>query len=161
MLVRFTNGSRRVVQRARDEAAALGSPNVEAQHILLALVRDEDPVVAPVLTDAALDHAELLTALEAQEEAALAAVGVSRAAFDLPRPRPLGRTPGWSTSAKQAMSRARKAAVARRESRIDPSHLLLAVLRAEAGAVPRALAFAGVDRIGLAARAETALDKAS
>jgi len=147
---------RRVLKRARDEAAELGAPNLEAEHMLLALARDEDPVVRQVLAAARLEHETLLDALEAQEEAALASVGVSRAAFGLPR-RPLGRTPGWGTSSKQALIRAKTVAAARRDGRIEPPHILIAVLRAEAGPVPRALAFAGVDRLVLAAQTETAL----
>jgi hypothetical protein len=94
------------------------------------------------------------------DEAALASVGISRAAFGLPRVRPLMRTPGWGTSSKQVMIRARDAAVGRREPRIQPAHLLLGVLRAEAGTVPRTLALADVDQIELATRTQAALDAA-
>ena len=157
MIERFPQASRRVLERARDEAAVLGSPNLEAEHLLLALTRDEDPVVRQVLAAARLEHDALRQALEAQDEAALASVGVSRAAFALPPSRPLTRMPGWSTSSKQALIRAKTIAVARRDRHIAPAHLLLGVLHAEAGTVPRALAFAGVDQIGLAVQTETAL----
>jgi|BarGraNGADG00312_1021997.scaffolds.fasta_scaffold53417_2 ATP-dependent Clp protease ATP-binding subunit ClpA len=157
MFERFPRSSRRVLQRARDEAAVLGSPKLEAEHLLLALTRDEDPVVRQVLATARLEHDALRQALEAQDEAALASIGVSRTAFALPPNRPLTRTPGWSTSSKQALIRAKTVAAARHDGHIEPPHLLLAVLRAEAGTVPRALAFAGVDRIGLAVQTETAL----
>ena len=147
----------KVLERARDEAAVLGSQDLEAEHILLALAAGDDPVVHGVLTGAGLDRDALRRALEAQEEAALASVGVSRAAFDLPPRPPLKRTPGWSTSAKQAMIRAKTIATARHEARLEPPHLLIGVLRAEAGPVPRALAFASADPRLMAAETETAL----
>ena len=113
-----------------------------------------------MLSEAGLDRDAVRRAIEAQDEAALASVGVSRAAFSLPPARPLMRTPGWATSSKQVMIRAHDAAVGRREPRIQPGHLLLGVLRAEAGTVPRALAFAGVDQIELATKTQAALDAA-
>jgi D-alanyl-D-alanine carboxypeptidase len=160
MFERFPRASRLVLERARDEAAMLGSKDMEAEHILLALTRDPDPVVPAVLSQAGLDRDSLRRAIEAQDEAALASVGVSRAAFSLPPAPPLMRTPGWGTSSKQVMIRARDAAVGRRDPRIQPGHLLLGVLRAEAGTVPRALAFAGVDRVELATATQAALDAA-
>ena len=50
-----------------------------------------------------------------------------------------------------------KAAVARSDKRIAGGHLLLGVLAAEAGTVPRALAIAGIDRQELRARAAAGL----
>jgi hypothetical protein len=44
-----------------------------------------------------------------------------------------------------------------RKKDLQPAHLLLGILQAEAGTVPRALALAGVDRAGLAERARQAL----
>ena len=160
MFERFPRSSRRVVQQARDEAAELGSPNVEAEHVLLALARDSDPVVRRVLDQAGIHHEGLVEALEAQERAALAAVGVSREEVGLPSRRPpLRRTPAWSTSSKQTIGRAHKVAVARHDRRIEPGHLLLAILRSEAGPVSRTLAFAGADPVGLAARTESELER--
>jgi D-alanyl-D-alanine carboxypeptidase len=156
MFERFPRASRLVLERARDEAGVLGSKDLEAEHILLALTRDLDSVVHGVLSEARLDRDAVRTAIEAQDEAALASVGVSRAGFSLPPARPLMRTPGWGTSSKQAMIRAMDAG--RSVSRIEPGHLLLGVLRAEAGTVPRALSFAGVDRVELATKTQAALD---
>ena len=55
------------------------------------------------------------------------------------------------------LERALKAALGQRQ--IRPGHLLLGVLAAQAGTVPRALALAGVDSGDLAARARQALDR--
>jgi ATP-dependent Clp protease ATP-binding subunit ClpA len=155
MFDRFPRASRLVLERARDEAAVLGSKDLEAEHILLALTRDADPVVQRVLSEAGLDRDAVRRAIEAQDEAALASVGVSRAAFSLPPARPLMQTPGWGTSSKQTMIRAMDAG--RRVARIEPGHLLLGVLRAEAGTVPRALAFVGVDQAELTTKTQAAL----
>ena len=149
----------RVLEHARDEAAVLGSRDLEAEHLLLALARDDDPVVRKVLGEVGLDRDTLRRALVAQDEAALAGVGVSRAAFSLPPARPLTRSPGWGTSSKQAIMRGR-AAVGRRES-MQAGHLLLGVLRAEAGTVPRTLAFAGADQSELETKTLAALRAAS
>lgn len=161
MFERFPRASRLVLERARDEAAVLGSKDLEAEHILLALTRDPDPVVHAVLSQAGLDRDSVRRAIEAQDEAALASVGVSRAAFSLPPARPLMRAPGWGTSGKQVLIRARDAVMGRRDPTIQPGHLLLGVLRAEAGTVPRTLAFAGVDQKDLATRTHAALDAAA
>ena len=61
--------------------------------------------------------------------------------------------PRMAASAKTALDRAVRAAAARRHRRIAAGHILLGVLQAEAGTVPRALALAGVDRTELRQRA--------
>jgi D-alanyl-D-alanine carboxypeptidase len=57
-------------------------------------------------------------------------------------------------SAKLVMERA---FTTTRKKDLRPGHVLLAVLRAEVGTVPRALALAGVDRAGLVTRTQQAL----
>ena len=47
---------------------------------------------------------------------------------------------------KSALEHALRIALERADNRIDGAHILLALLRAEAGTVPRALKEAGVDR---------------
>jgi D-alanyl-D-alanine carboxypeptidase len=54
------------------------------------------------------------------------------------------------TSAKLALERS--VAGASRTRDLRPAHLLLGILSAQVGTVPRALALAGVDREGLASR---------
>ena len=48
--------------------------------------------------------------------------------------------------AKSALEHALRISLERADKRIDGAHILLALLRAEAGTVPRALTEAGVDR---------------
>ena len=150
MFERFTQDARQVVKAAETLARELGSPTIEAEHLLLALADRE-----PVLADAGLDHDGLLAALEAERDRSLVAVGISAADFDLPTA-PVAR-PRFAASSKRALERAVRAALARSDKRIAGGHILLGVLAAEAGTVPRALAVAGVDRVELRDRAAAGL----
>ena len=73
------------------------------------------------------------------------AVGISIGDFDLPAPHPASR-PRWAAGAKSALEHALRISLVRGDKRIEPGHILLALLRAGAGTVPRALNEAGVDR---------------
>lgn len=157
MFERFVKDARRVVAHAAEhEATALGSPTVEAEHLLLALAAEPETPAGRVLADAGLDHDGVRAALEREAERSLAAVGVALGGFELPEPAaaPRAVSPRFATSSKRALERALRAAVARGDRRITATHLLLGILRAELGTVPRALDAAGVDRIALVTRAE-------
>lgn len=148
MFSRFTGDARRVVRCAEREARELGSPTVEAEHLLLALTWTDEATMAA----AGLDREAVSLALEAERERSLMAVGIAAADFDLPPRRIVGH-PRMAASAKLALERAVKAAAARKDRRIVAGHILLGILQAEAGTVPRALAQAGVDRQDLRERA--------
>jgi len=150
MFERFSHDAREVVKVAEAEARELGSPTIEAEHLLLALA---DRVAA--LPAAGLDHDGVLAALDAERDRSLAAVGVSASGFE---PSPLPSKPKFATSAKSALELALREALARGDKRILPGHVLLGVLRPQAGTVPRALQQAGVDRDELRARTEAELD---
>ena len=150
MFERFTRDARQVVKSAEMLASGLGSPTVEAEHLLLALADRQ-----PVLAEFGLDHDGVLAALDEERVRSLFAVGISAADFDLP-PAPL-TGPRFAASSKLALERAVRAAAARSDKRIAGGHLLLGVLAAEAGTVPRALAIAGIDRQELRDRAATSL----
>jgi ATP-dependent Clp protease ATP-binding subunit ClpA len=150
MLERFTRDARTVVKAAATHARGLGSPTIEAEHLLLALADCQ-----PVLADVGLDHDGVLAALDEERLRSLLAVGISASDFDLP-PAPLTR-PRIAASSKLALARAVRAAVDRSEKRIAGGHVLLGVLAAEAGTVPRALAIAGIDRQELRDRTAASL----
>jgi ATP-dependent Clp protease ATP-binding subunit ClpA len=150
MFERFTHDARQVVKSAETLASGLGSPTIEAEHLLLALADCQ-----PVLADAGLDHDGVLAALDEERVRSLLAVGISAADFDLP-PAPLTR-PRMAASSKLALARAVRAAVDRSDKRIAGGHVLLGVLAAEAGTVPRALAIAGIDRQELRDRTAASL----
>jgi ATP-dependent Clp protease ATP-binding subunit ClpA len=146
MFERFTREARTAVKDAETEARELGSPTIEAEHLLLALTRqDQATPVAQALAEAGLDHERVTDALDAERERSLTAVGISIGDFDLPAPRPAAR-PRLAASAKGALEQALRVSLERADRRIDGGHILLALLRAEAGTVPRALSEASVDR---------------
>jgi ATP-dependent Clp protease ATP-binding subunit ClpA len=148
---------RAALRAANDEALALGSPTVEAEHLLLALAADPSTPAGRLLAQSGLDHGGVLAALDRETERSLAAVGVSLDDFALPRPAAPRGSPRLAASSKRALERAVRLAVARGDRSIGAPHLLAGILRAEAGTVPRALAAAGVDRAGLASGAEALL----
>jgi D-alanyl-D-alanine carboxypeptidase len=150
MFERFTRDARQVVRSAETLASGLGSPTIEAEHLLLALAECQ-----PVLADAGLDHDGVLAALEAERDRSLLSVGISAGDFELP-PAPLTK-PRMAASSKLALERALRAAVARADKRLDGGHILLGVLAADAGTVPRALEIAGIDRAELRDRAAASL----
>jgi ATP-dependent Clp protease ATP-binding subunit ClpA len=150
MFERFTRSARDVVAAAEAEARALGSPTVDAEHLLLALAGPQGAALRSVLAGAGLDRQGVLDALETERERSLTAVGVSARDFDLPAAPRTGARPRWGASAKLALERSLRAALDRGDRRIEPGHILLGLLRAEAGTVPRALAAAGIDRDELA-----------
>ena len=148
MFERFTRDARTVVKAAETQARGMGSPTIEAEHLLLALA------AADRVPD--LDHDAVLAALATQRERSLMAVGIPAADFDLP-PAPVTRSPRFAASAKVALERSVRIAAQRSDRRLAAGHLLLGVLEAEAGTVPRALAAAGVDVDELRARTAAAL----
>jgi len=135
MFERFTSEARAAVQRADDEARALGSRTVEAEHLLLAV---SDTI--------GVDRGDLVDALEAELAASLSTVGVQDAA---PPPRATGLKPKFGTSAKVALHGALANAMEIRDRRIGPEHIARGVLMAEYGTVPRTLDRAGIDRFAL------------
>jgi ATP-dependent Clp protease ATP-binding subunit ClpA len=148
-----------VFRRADDEARRLGSATIEAEHLLLALTQDAG-AAGTLLAQAGLDHGALDDALVAENEQSLAAVGVSLAAFDLPPMRSRSRRrPRLGTTGKRALERAARAALARGDRHIESAHILLGLVRAQAGTIPRVLDLAGVDQFLLAAQAEAILDR--
>ncbi|MFC6084734.1 Clp protease N-terminal domain-containing protein [Sphaerisporangium aureirubrum] len=139
-----------ITEQGRREARADGSPAVEAHHLLLAIAAEGEDATREVLGAAGLDHRAIRAALDREYEHSLGAAGVSLGAFDLPRATPAGALPdNLGASAKLALERGFSGVGRKKDLR--PQHLLLGVLRAEVGTVPRALALAGVDRAALIA----------
>jgi ATP-dependent Clp protease ATP-binding subunit ClpA len=144
-----------VLMRAEHEAREDGSKTIEAQHMLLAIAAVGAPATQCVLDTAGLDHETIRGALEREFEHSLSVVGVSARSYDLPAPSRGPSHPKMGASAKLVMERGVFGAARKKDLR--PAHLLLGVLRAEAGTVPRALALAGVDKADLVARTQEEL----
>jgi ATP-dependent Clp protease ATP-binding subunit ClpA len=158
MFERFTKDARAVVKDAEAEARRLGAPAIEAEHLLLAMALHPGTPAARVLAETGLDHEAIVAALEAETERSLLAVGIVPSELEPPggAVATLGRI-RMGASAKLALERALRAALGRNDRRIVALHILLGVLKAQAGTVPRALALADVDRAGLADRAAAAI----
>jgi hypothetical protein len=144
---RFAGDARGIVASARRrEAETAGRGVIEAEHLLLALASDA------ALRHLELDHDDLAAALVREEEQSLAAVGVTATDFERAPARVPPRGTKLGTSAKLAIERAAKVTARRSERRMTAAHMLLGVLEAEHGRVPRALALAEVDVDQLRAR---------
>jgi D-alanyl-D-alanine carboxypeptidase len=156
----FGSYTRAIVELGKDEARKDRSVAVEAQHLLLAIAAGPDSAPRRVLFAAGLDYQRVREALGREFEHSLNAAGVSASAFRLPEP---GSAPGrpsqLGASAKLAIQRGFTSGGRRKV--LQPDHLLLGILQAEIGTVPRALALAGVDRTALAVRVRQALAAAA
>jgi D-alanyl-D-alanine carboxypeptidase len=149
---------RQFVVEAKQDAAKF----IEAEHMLLTLATDEESDACRLLIESGLTYHELISALREERRRTLAFAGVEplderrTAATELERPLTLG------TSAKVAMKRAMLASRDLRSHRphIHSTGLLVGILQAELGTVPRTLAIAGVDRAELMARTMTPMSKA-
>jgi ATP-dependent Clp protease ATP-binding subunit ClpA len=156
MVTRLAPDARALFASAEAEARAARSPVVEAQHLLLAMSARPDTDAGHVLAAAGLTHDVLARALDHEFESSLASAGVTVVVDDLGRPSPEpSRRLRLSASFKAAMQRSVTAARGSRQ--IRPAHLLLGVLGAQAGTVPRALQLAGVDLADLAFRTQQEL----
>lgn len=155
---RLTGRSRAVAAAAEREASASGVTLVGAEHLLLALARDDRTPAGVVLSEMGLTPALLLDGLHAEWERSLSAAGVHVHLADMPVPEHPPR-PRWAASGKLALRRAVEIAMARYERPVDATHLLLGVLAAHHGTAPRVLECAGADREALRAAALGALDE--
>lgn len=146
-----------VITRAQLEASDDGSATVEAPHLLLAVAAEPEPVTRGVLDSLGLDAAAVRQALNREFEHSLSVVGVSRTSYELPRPSRMPARPSMGTSAKLVLERA---FTTYRKKELRPAHVLLGLLSAQVGTVPRALALAGVDREDALERLRRALAEA-
>ena len=105
-----------VVEAAREEAQALGSATIEAEHLLLALAGDRDGPTGRLLADCGLARDGVLEALERESARSLAAVGVDihdvapSSASSSPRLRPR-----LAASSKRALEWGLRTAIARND----------------------------------------------
>ncbi|GAB3042616.1 hypothetical protein GCM10027052_25900 [Parafrigoribacterium mesophilum] len=137
--------------QARVEAKQAGSRTLDAEHLLLALAAEADGEPARLLAAAGLDYDRLTDALRTERRQSLAHAGIQPGEGSAPRP--TDGTPVWATSAKEALLRGKDVATRRHRSQMGGTDVLVGILRADLGTVPRALEFAGVDRAALLERA--------
>jgi ATP-dependent Clp protease ATP-binding subunit ClpA len=146
---RFHQDARRVVVRARHEAAMAGHDQIGCEHLLLGLLAEPGPAAA-AMTAAGLDLARLRDRLpgasrpepDPLDADALASVGIdldqirraAEAAFGpgaLDRAGRAARKPGrmrFTADAKKALELALRAAVSLRHREITGGHLLIGIV---------------------------------
>lgn len=145
-----------VLARAIDEASSRGSTTVEAEHLLLALAGDEELAAAKVLAEAGLDHNALEAALSQERAVSLVAAGIGPVDENRLAATRRQVRPGWGASVKDAIVRGKNASSEDVRCRPAETELLIGILHASLGTVPRALAIAGIDRSDLIDRARHA-----
>ncbi|MFF5025679.1 Clp protease N-terminal domain-containing protein [Streptomyces collinus] len=143
-----------VIVRAMDEARDDGSATIDAHHLLLSLAAGQGSTAQQVLASVGLDRAAVREALDREFEHSLSMVGVSPAAYGLPGPSHASQQPKMGASARLALERSFASA---RKKDLRSAHLLLGILQAQIGTVPRALALAGIDQAELADRVQQTL----
>jgi ATP-dependent Clp protease ATP-binding subunit ClpA len=141
MINRFSSSARAAVSAALEEAGRRGDARVGTEHLLLGLLHDPD---SPATRSMGVDLGSARQALDSMDHDALAAVGVDvqfdgdadadRAENDdakglprLPAARSYGRRP-FTRGAGAALRRTLAEAQARNTRRLEPAHLLLALL---------------------------------
>jgi ATP-dependent Clp protease ATP-binding subunit ClpA len=140
MINRFSASAKAAVSAAVEEAGRRGDPRVGTEHLLLGLLHDPD---SPATRSMGVDLSTARQALDSMDNDALAAVGVdvhaehadhadhaeNDDAKGLPRlpARSAGRRP-FTRGAGAALRRTLAEAQARKTRRLEPAHLLLALL---------------------------------
>ncbi len=120
----ITGRAREAVRRARREAAALGVPRAETDHVLLGLITVAEGPLAEALADCGLTAEAVRKRLPSRLPA-----GRRRPARR--RPAPVG------PAAHAAFEESLREAVARGDPRLDCEHLLLALLHEPGGRAQR------------------------
>lgn len=178
MFEQFAAQSRDVVVRAMGEAIALDSAAIGTGHMLLALLDERAGPAATALRAAGLSHEQvrdlvrrrLPGTFDDEDARALESVGINLNAVltrmsesfgaDALAGRGRGVRLRLDAEAKLALRHTLRETTARRDRRIETSHLLLGLLAADCVAT-RVLADAGVDRDRLRADLVAALGKAA
>jgi ATP-dependent Clp protease ATP-binding subunit ClpA len=150
MFERFAHEARRVAVEANSVAAGLGAPSIEAEHLLISIASGNDPA-GHALRDVGLDAHEVREAIQRDFARVLGRVGIDASGVT-PSANCRRTKPRWGASATQGLVRAYEEAKRRGERTIRSEHILLGLLRAEHGAVPRILNAEGIDREVLTAR---------
>lgn len=140
MWQRFTESARRVVDYATEEARRFGENYVSIEHLLLALIRDNESAAVKVLQQLGVSLSRLRMELERQ---------VSRGEGNV------GQETLLSHPAKRVIDFAYDEARLMGDSTIGTEHLLLGLLRGSEGLAGRVLSQMGVDleRARMAVRA--------
>jgi hypothetical protein len=136
---------RAIGRSAVGEAVARRAGTVEAEHVLLAILRAQTPA-ATRLARAGLDYAGFDAALRAERERSIGAAGIGSFEPQALAATPHAAPPGWGASVRDLLRAADKPAARDARPGSLEIELAAAILRARIGTVPRALAITGHDR---------------
>ncbi|MGC4941033.1 Clp protease N-terminal domain-containing protein [Kribbella sp. DT2] len=141
-----------LVRGAREEAQREGSPTIEPEHVLLALIGLDGTATARLLAAAGLTRTAVREALDREWEQSLAVAGVRIDVGQLPSATPEpGRKPRIGESTVKLLKRSMDASGELSGGRITAAHLLVGVLDTKLGRVSRVLDLLSVDRAPLRA----------
>jgi ATP-dependent Clp protease ATP-binding subunit ClpC len=147
MFDRFSDAAKRSMNLARQEAQRLSHDYISSEHMLLALISDENNSAATMLDALGVDRAKL-------RESILQAVphGLAQG--------PIAQMPFWP-SAKKALEQAMEEAGRLDDNYIGTMHLLLGLSADGTSLAARALSDAGVTLEQLREQAKTRVDPES
>jgi hypothetical protein len=131
MFDRFSDGARKVVVLAQEEARMLGHDRIGTEHLLLGLTRGEAGAVSDVLVAHGLTPPETRAAI-------VDVVGGAAAA-------PSGHIP-FTPEAKTALEHSLRVALERDDTTITPVHLFLALFDIEEGVAAEVIELVADDR---------------
>ncbi|WP_125610650.1 Clp protease N-terminal domain-containing protein [Specibacter cremeus] len=152
MFDRLSPAARDVITAGTDEAYRCGDRRLGTDHLLLGLFHD--PATAALI---GVDLQRARAESGALDRQALAAIGVNLGASEPAAPARAGRHAPLTSGVRAVIPRALDLAAAEAARRVEPRHLLLALLeRAEPDPAAVLLAALGLDRAGLRARAAMA-----
>lgn len=130
MFERYTEKARRVIFFARYEAAQLGAQAIDAEHILLGLLREAAPLFQKLFSDAPVSMAAIRKEIESSRDSC----DRISASVDLP----------LSQGAKRVLSYAADESERRQHRHIGTEHLLMGLLRESPSLAGQVLADHGV-----------------
>jgi ATP-dependent Clp protease ATP-binding subunit ClpC len=142
MFERYTEKARRVIFFARYEAAQLGSQAIEAEHILLGLLREATPLFQKLFPEASVSMAAMRNAIESGRDSS----DRISASVDLP----------LSQQAKQVLLGAADESQRLGHRHIGTEHLLLGLIREEQSLASQLLTRHGVTAVKVMAASSNA-----
>ena len=178
MFERFTRRAREAVTEAQAVAVGSTASQIRPEHLLMALLQDEDCLAVRVLERVGAPAAAVRAALEAQRRRhvdgldqddadALAAIGIDLDAVVRRIDANLGglstrsrRRPGFSRAAKKVLALSLREALALKHNYIGTEHLLLGLVRSDDRVVAETMAGLGVDSRALREAVADAVRKA-
>jgi ATP-dependent Clp protease ATP-binding subunit ClpA len=132
-------------QRAIAEARLRRASAVDAEHVLLAILSDRSGPASARLGPAGLDYDRLRYALDDERRRSLAVAGIAPISAQALVATQRTATPGWGASIREVLRNADRPATRSGRPGALEIELATAILGADLGTVPRALALAKID----------------